>query len=106
MSIIQALKRKYARKQEFKEYQKGTEKKKEYRSYLNSYLSNPKHKAKDTQSYAQWYKDKYGKYEKKKNGTMTRTGNGKTENGKPVGGTAREVYERNVDKKTRDKLGI
>jgi len=85
---------------------KDTKRKEEYERYRKAYLSNPKHEAKKMETYVQWLHDKYGKYKKKKNGTMTRTGNGKTGNGKPAGGTAREVYERNVDKKTRDKLGI
>lgn len=39
--------------------------KEEYARYRNAYLSNPKHKAKNMQTYAQWHQDKYGKYKSK-----------------------------------------
>lgn len=39
--------------------------KEEYKRYRSVYLSNPKHKTKNMQTYAQWHEDKYGKYKSK-----------------------------------------
>ena len=63
MSIIKALKRRYRRKKEFKEYQKGIERKKEYGRYVNKHIESGK-PAKKTMSYAQWHEHVYEKYEK------------------------------------------
>lgn len=70
MAILEALKRRYRRKKEFKKYQEGTQRKKEYARYRNTYLGTNQPVAK-MQSYAQWHEDKYGKYEKKKKTSKT-----------------------------------
>lgn len=66
MAILEALKRRYKRKKVFKESQKRKKKQDEYARYRSAYLSNPKHKTKNMQTYAQWHEDKYEKYEKAK----------------------------------------
>ena len=65
MSIVSALKGRYKRKQEFKKYQKGIERKREYRTYINKHIKGGK-PTKKLMSYAQWHEHVYEKYEKPK----------------------------------------